>query len=390
MGGGIRRNILYLSVIGLISGSYWSLIYPIYQPFILSLGASMSLLGLLESLRGRMGVLSTLSQLLGGLLADRYGRKVVMATSSASVIVGLLLHLSAARYHDVNILIMGALILALSWLGTPAWNALTMESAKEGGRGLALSITMFMYIVPGIVLSPIGGWIAENYGYLLIFLVSVLMESLCLVIISFFIEESMSERAATLSYETLTTNLVPRVKLLKRLYLVAAMDAFSWGVGSALIYGFLTEWFSFSKVELGILSSIFTASWASAQIPAGKMVDRYGARKTLIVSESVGVAGLVLWLTAKDFPIFAFSQVFLGISPALWIPALNSYIIEKTPKERVASTIGGLSAFRGLLSFPAPYIGGLLFDIAGFYLPIIASSVGVMLTLLAMVALLEE
>jgi len=39
--------------------------------------------------------------------------------------------------------------------------------------------------------------------------------------------------------------------------------------------------------------------------------------------------------------------------------------------ERRAQAIGGFSTFRGLIAFPAPFIGGLLFDAYGFDVPIL-------------------
>ena len=41
-----------------------------------------------------------------------------------------------------------------------------------------------------------------------------------------------------------------------------------------------------------------------------------------------------------------------------------------------AEEIGRLGAFRGLLSFPAPYLGGLLYEAVGFRGPIVANLVG--------------
>jgi len=82
-----RKNIYFLSLVSLIAGAYWSMIFPVYQPLILSFGLSMSMLRILEVLTGR---------------------------------IGILLHLLAIYLKNIQILIAGSFLLALSWLSTPA------------------------------------------------------------------------------------------------------------------------------------------------------------------------------------------------------------------------------------------------------------------------------
>jgi len=384
----LKRNITVLVIVSLIAGTYWSLIYPIYQPFALSLGISMTLLGFLEAIRGRMGLLSTLSQLFGGFLADKYGRKIMMIISSFTTIIGLTLHLSAAYFNSIPIFIAGSIIIASSFLGSPAWSTLTMESTSKDKRGLALSLTMFMNIAPGVIFSPIGGWISQIYNYSVIFTISVIMETICFVTMLLFLSETIERKQIETKLKDLLINLMPKKKELRKLYFVMTIDTFAWGLGSTLLYGALVKYYNFTNFELGVLSSIFSASWALTQIPAGKIADKYGAKKTLIISELLGAITLTLWLIAKDFTTFAISHVIFGTSPALWIPAINMYTAEKAPEGKTASTIGGLSAFRGLISFPAPYIGGLLFDLTGYHLPIALNFTGTLAALIAMIFLL--
>jgi len=59
-----------------------------------------------------------------------------------------------------------------------------------------------------------------------------------------------------------------------------------------------------------------------------------------------------------------------GVAGAFWIPAEQAWIAKNVdPKER-ARSIGGYSTFRGLIAFPGPFIGGILFDAFGYQAPI--------------------
>lgn len=264
-----------------------------------------------------------------------------------------------------------------------------MESVSGKERGLAISLITFMNVIPGIFFSPIGGWLVEKYGYSSVFLIGSMAEAFCLFMILLFIKEVRAIREET-NYRDILSSLLPSNSVLKSLYIVATVDSFSWGLGSALFYDFLTEWYGYKEHELGILSSILTASWALFQIPAGKIMDRYGGRKALMLSEVFGLEGLTLWLLSGDFIVIAFSEVLIGLSPALWIPAINTYITKKTHEERTASIIGGLTAFRGLSSFPSLYIGGSSCRIVGLHAPLIFNSVGIIIALIGMMVLLED
>jgi hypothetical protein len=70
-----------------------------------------------------------------------------------------------------------------------------------------------------------------------------------------------------------------------------------------------------------------------------------------------------------------------GLLPATWVPAYLSWVANSVSESQRAQEIGRLGAFRGLLSFPAPYVGGLLFEAVGYAGPILANLVGAALVI---------
>ncbi|MEA3311672.1 MAG: hypothetical protein U9Q76_05590, partial [candidate division WOR-3 bacterium] len=61
-----------------------------------------------------------------------------------------------------------------------------------------------------------------------------------------------------------------------------------------------------------------------------------------------------------------------------------------SPRRSGGRRWGRLSAFRGLIGFPAPYIGGLLYDRFGFKAPIMANLVGVAIALVTVAIAVKE
>jgi MFS family permease len=79
---------------------------------------------------------------------------------------------------------------------------------------------------------------------------------------------------------------------------------------------------------------------------------------------------------AKSYTAFLVLHALLGFAVATWVPAFLAWIANSVPESQRAEEIGRLGAFRGLLSFPAPYLGGLLYEAVGFRGPIVANLVG--------------
>jgi MFS family permease len=118
-------------------------------------------------------------------------------------------------------------------------------------------------------------------------------------------------------------------------------------------------------------------------------MERYGCVKSMILSEAGGVILTIGWLHASTFQTFALLQILFGFTVATWLPATMTWMANSVPKEKMAEEIGRLNAFRGLASFPAPYIGGLLYEAFGFRGPITVNLIGAITVLVLMTLLVR-
>jgi hypothetical protein len=80
----------------------------------------------------------------------------------------------------------------------------------------------------------------------------------------------------------------------------------------------------------------------------------------------------------------------LGAAAALWVPAEQAWIASNVEPEKRGQRMSSYSTFRGLLAFPAPMIGGALFDAFGFSVPILLNLVGAILDTTLIVALVRD
>ena len=365
----------------------------VWQPFVLSLGASMSVLGLLTSLGGLSGIIPTLVSPIGGWFADRRGRKHLMLVASLASMAAYALYTIAGLGFGALLLVPGVVFLSLMALARPANSALVGESVAATRYGSAYSLVTFAMIVPGIIAPLVAGWLADRLGYTSVFPLALGAEIITFVLIARFLQETRGSLSTDFDWSGLG-------QLLKRawfpprglgaFFVASAMDAFSWGLGWGLLYGLLNKEYAFDAAHLGILSSIMSLTWAAAQLPIGRLIDKRGVKATMALSEALGPPLLLVWMTQSRFEIFALSMPLFALTAALWIPARSAFITHSVEPERRAETFGRLVAFVGLIGFPSAFIGGVLYDHFGFSAPILANLVGSFLALLVIVIFMRE
>lgn len=388
-----QRNMRVIAITAFLAGLFSSMIQAVWQPFVLSLGAPMSTLGLLESLGGWRGIVTALIQPIGGWLSDRLGRKPLVVLGGLLGLLAVSFFVLAAIANDWRLLLPGVIFLGAAMASRPAGSSLVAESVQASQRGTAYSIMMVSWITPGIFAPALGGFIADRWGFIPVFLVRFVLEGLRLLLILWLLQETLSEVSGLISVSELKGVLVRMVvppRELRGLYWAMAIDIFVWGLGSALLFGMLNKSYGFTIFQLGVMSSLFSTVWALSQLPIGKLVDRYGCKPFLAFSEAAGIFLVTGWLFSRSFAAFAALHAYFGLLAATWVPAQQVLLANSVPAKQRGEAMGRLSAFRGLIGFPAPYIGGLLYDRFGFQAPILANLVGVVIALVAIIVAVKE
>jgi MFS transporter, DHA1 family, tetracycline resistance protein len=375
-----RENLSILAVSAFLRGAHTSAFNVIWQPFVLSLGASMPVVGLLNSLGGTNGIITTLVQPLGGWFADRLGRRPFLIASSLAVIVGYALF-AVAGLSQVGIwLAVGIMGLGIAALANPARSSLTAESVRSERHGTAFSLIILATMVPGVILPAVGGWVVDHWGYVSFFPIAILLEAIALGLVWRYLHETRRSNGERLGWGqsslVLARSIVPPRGLGGFFFAVAA-DSFCWGMGWGLLYGMLTESLHFSAEQLGLLSSVMSLTWAIFQMPIGRYVDRHSTKKIMIASEALGIPLMLIWLTQTRFEFFVLGQVLFGLTAATWVPVVNTYLTRRVRPEERAEAFGRLYMFRGILAFPAATIGGLLFAWGGMTWPVIGNLAGI-------------
>jgi MFS family permease len=155
-----------------------------------------------------------------------------------------------------------------------------------------------------------------------------------------------------------------------------AVDLLVFSTGWRLINGMLTEAYGYTPFMLGIMTAVNGGSMAVFQIILGKYVDRVGYVRYLAISQILSCFLIGLLILNQSFPVAVISNFIMGIAAALWGPAEQAWISNNVESGERAKGIGGYSTFRGIVALPGPFLGGILYENYGYYLPLLINLIG--------------
>jgi len=374
-------NVRTISAANFLTGLYQNVLNVVLQRFVLSFGGGLTLLGFLQAIGGRFGLVAALVQPVGGHLADLRGRRALAVRGSLLAMAGLGLLVGAATFQGqtwaVPALLLPAYVFTgLGMVSAPALQSAVAESTHPRTRASAFATTTFFWVLPGALLAIPGGLVADRLGYGALFGIAFALEAANLVLFARFLVETGPAATEALSWRARISQSVHPPREVRGLFLVVAMDAFAWGLAAGIIYGLVADHFAFSNTELASIGATFALFFALFLPPTAAFVNRFGPRRCIVFSESIGVPIMIGWLVSSRPEHFILVSVLSGLTAATWVPAIQTYVSNWTSPERRAGILGSLAAFRGIAAFPAPFLGGLMYDHFGYAVPILANLVG--------------
>jgi DHA2 family methylenomycin A resistance protein-like MFS transporter len=108
-----------------------------------------------------------------------------------------------------------------------------------------------------------------------------------------------------------------------------------------------------------VLSAYFVA-YALVLLPAGALVDRYGARRLALTGLGVFALGAGAGALVNSFSLLVVARVVQGVGAGLVSPAALAAAVSGFPAERRGSALGIWGASAGVANLAGPLLGGVL------------------------------
>jgi MFS family permease len=343
------------------------------------LGASIEQIGLFFTISA---IIPLIFRILGGYLSDSIGRLRALFIGS---IIGILGYFAFTVAPSWQFAILGPAMLGVaSALVFPSYKAYIADNTGEDVRARVFGLSETIVTAAWIIGPPIGGLLAQNFGYRAMFGAAVLSYAFAALLFAGLL---LTGRRS----EQQTTQQVSLVSLRDSLKEIVAL-AFAGGLvtwilitdgvadiasrmSSDLMPVYLGTEIGLSKQSIGMLDGAHGIALALTMFPAGYLIDKTSERLGVALGMLLLIASRLVFGVASAFWGFALSWALLGVAISMFQPALNSLISKGVPRHLRGVAYGFVVTNVGIVSLPFPWIGSQIWASFGPKAPFFTSAI---------------
>ncbi|MEM2118203.1 MAG: MFS transporter [Candidatus Bathyarchaeia archaeon] len=366
------RLIFTSNLLGSFGDGLYAFLLPVYLTE--SLGANDVEVGILYAI---VTLVSALTLLVAGTLADKYDRKKIMIAGWIAWVPTPLIFSIANNWLQT----LPGIILWGVWLGGPTNTAYIVTAADKTKLTLTFTLISSAWSL-GYIFSPtVGGYLAGTVGMHVVFYLAFIFYALAGLVLAFINSQRATRLAQEPSEKNHSSFKLLKTKRLLKLSILFASLIFVTLMFRPFIPKFLSDVYHYDKFEIGILGSVSFFSSAVLGIFLGKLGDRW--RKSFVLAIAMLLSGLslILILLFSQFYILIIAFFLIGGSYTLW-SLMSAIIGPLAPEHMRARWISIPQTVSIFTSFVAPYVGGVLYSFSQSYLFIIAVAATLFLSLL--------
>jgi MFS family permease len=336
--------------------------------FIIDLAGSLFSYGLVK---GIFSIMQSIFQFPIAAASDKYGRKNIVIIAIAIYTIGTLLCFTA---QDITQLIIYRAIQGVGAY-TSILQAIVSDvfSEENHGKGMGYySLSMNIGYFGGIIL---GGYISSYLGFRNIFSISgilIFISAVFLIIVfkPYYSEKKRETHEGDKAYGMAFNKRNILLLLKEKQFGIAVfINSLRWfifgGVVSYLIW-VLQVFYNIDEISSSYYLLLIVASYVFFVIISGKVIDRQGPRKMMLIGQTIAViAGIPFFFDiAHIFIVFTTITLLIGIGLALYDPAGATLILQVIVKINPDLRGTGIG-LNNAIGFFSSAIGPIIFSILG-------------------------
>lgn len=379
-----RKNLIAISITKLLHGFGNNIFSVVYQVYLFELTNSLIITGIIVSIGL---IMQFLPMPFIGKISDRYNRKLLITFSVPVYIMGIIF-LIVANPSAIYLAILGIMLYFLGFTLNNLNSQFIISESTKKSKGL-----MYSFMFSAFFLGTIGGSTLIIFGpefdariYFEIFILILAFEGLLYIVLlsnktqTKPVKFGLSDKKGNQWIKILKT------KTLRSILIFFTLDIFVYGLSLSIYNAGLRSFYNLSVENIAILSIGINITNLLFQIPAGRITDKIGSKRTLILSQIFGLGFFIMNIIAVNlwptgFPILILlliGHVSFAFSVVTFIPS-EQVILTNLDKEKKAESYGIVSFSRGLAYIPTGYLAGLIVENLGYLTLFIFSFVGILL-----------
>ncbi len=347
---GILAGITFLGFIDTV------LLLPIIALYAESLGATVGIAGFIV---GLYSITNTPANIIFGRLIDRVGKKIPLIAGLIGSSVNLFLyslcriplHLGLVRVsHGISGGIIG-----------PATMSALSDCASEGKRGRVMGVYGMAIAGAHMVGYPVSGVIATQWGYNAVFYLASGLLFLGALAAMALPDHKIGRCKPPAAEITSIKHIISLVKRpgLRVAYITIISLYFSFG-GLITLLPFHLREYGYSAMHVGILLGIFSVFFILFQVPMGRLGDKIGRLKPVVLGLVVSLTALIFLPFLGNIVTMSIAMAFFGTAFGTIFPSSSSLIIDFSSEDERGVCSGVYHALLTVgVAVGAPLAGGI-------------------------------
>jgi multidrug resistance protein len=306
-----------------------------------------------------------------GLLADRFGRKLLMTLGTLLITVTSFLNATAAYYWEF------LLYRLLEGAGSAMWitsrQTLLADMLKPGERGRIMSYFQSFMLI-GSAVGPItGGFVATVWGLRAPFYFYSLAGLISLILTVRFVREPKDFLEGGRDNRQFSLIVVKRL-FHNRNFMMASLSSFTafflmTGVRSTMIPLYSDSVLGLNELDIGTVISYATLMNLIMTVPLGYSIDYFGRKPIILISLAVTATASLIFPSTYDYLTISMAAVLLGLGTSGCQQAPLAMVTDASIDEPHGLSMG-LYRFIGDIGFAlGPIIVGIIADAYGLRMP---------------------
>ena len=370
--------------------------YTYYPLYVQALGGTAATIGLIGAVEG---ISRGIVQIPGGYLADKYGRKWLIASMTLVAAFARLFYIFAPTWEWI---LVGAFLVGVTNIYGPALMAIVADSVPKEKRGMAYSIITLINsvsttpapLLAGILYVRMGLVPSMRLGYgvaLIGFLIAAVMRIRLKETVEKPEKFSAGDVAATIPSSIRESfgvwRLVPRTAFI--FFISNLFSSFAIGLFQPVITLYAVNDLHIDPVALSYIMTAMFVTMIIIAIPSGKLIDKIGRKKPLIIAGLASIAWIPLFIWG-DFWRLILAMTLAGLLIVLFNAAGNTLFADLIPREHRGKANGALGFWSMLTMSAGQIAGGWLYDNVNHQLPFWGEAIMMVPSILLIVFFIKE
>lgn len=358
---GLERNVLVRIAAGAIGG-FGVLLWSGYLPKVLEeLGARGRMIGAFATVGAVVGLSCTY---LGGVLSDRLGRGHAMILASVVSMCGYLVFMVAPTWW---MFLPGAVLTAAgATFGFMGSMALFGDALRARRRAIGMAVGGAIGLLPSMLAPIVGAALIQRLGLVAGVRFS-LRVTIALMLVAILFQRryyNMPPPADNQDAHNLWSAWRIMSPDLKRMLGADCLVRFGSGMSAIFVVLYVLNVLKASVMEFGLLMSLQAVLPAVLALPVAKLADRAGraSRRPFIIGAFFFFAAFPLALAAVPSGRWLVPVFVIGALRHVCEPPRKAYIVDLATGPSRGRVIGLYHLIRGIATFPAALVGGLLYE----------------------------